>query len=163
MTDVRNMTAADAGTWLDGWHGWTNGYRAVERAIEWGWTVPEEYAEGWADFRENHYGDHDTWHDLNGDDGAFVDKATDYLQEIAPENYVFRWDDGLTLLTVWADCAADGGGCDVDMDSNGREIVKPCREHNPCEGHNGEDADLTNPEVGMGETTYCDGSCARLG
>jgi hypothetical protein len=159
---VREMTAADAGTWLDGWHGWTNGYRAVERAVEWGWEIPEEYADGWRDFTENHHGDHDVWAELNGDDGAFVDKATEYLQESAPEGYVFRWDDGLSMLPDWSDCAMDGGGCEVTgFRDDGSEIVKLCREHNPCEGHVGEDSDLLNPNVGTGETTYCNGSCVK--
>ncbi len=56
----------------------------------------------------------------------------------------------------------DGNGCEVTgYDDNGNEIVKLCRDHNPCEGHNGEDADLLNPNVNIGDTTYCDGSCAR--
>jgi hypothetical protein len=130
---MAKITAANAGTWLDGWHGWTNGYRAVEKAVEWGWTVPQEYADGWRDFTENHHGDHDVWAELNGDDGAFVDAATEYLQESAPEGYVFRWDDGLSMLPEWSDCAADGNGCEVlgfDAD-DGREIVRPCRDHQP--------------------------------
>lgn len=134
MTETRTMTEADAGTWLDGFHGWTNGYRAVERAVEWGWKIPEEYAEGWAAFQAN-YGDSDLWHDANGDDGGFVDKATDYLQEIAPEGFVFRWDDGLALIPDWSDCAADGGGCSVDWKSNGKggldEVVTRCPDHTP--------------------------------
>lgn len=28
-----------------------------------------------------------------------------------------------------------------------------------CAGHGGEDADLLNPNVNIGETTYCDGLC----
>lgn len=126
---MARITAADHGTWLDGAHGWTNGYRAVERAISFGWTVPEEYAEGWAAFQKRH-GDSDLWEDANGDDGGFVDAATDYLQTLTPEGYVFRWDAGeLALVPAWMDCADGGGGCEIKgFDEEG---VIPCLDHKP--------------------------------
>ncbi|MER6605728.1 hypothetical protein ABT282_07385 [Streptomyces sp. NPDC000927] len=152
------ITEADAGTWLDGAHGWTNGYRAVERAIELGWSIPEEYQEGWAAFQLN-YGDHDAWCEANGDDGGFVDAATEYLQSIAPDGYVFRWDDGLSLIRDYMDCATDGNGCEVTgYDKRGNDIVKLCPDHNPCEGRYGEDYQLLSGSDG---TEYCDGSCVK--
>ena len=129
---MAKIKAEDAGTWLDGRFGWTNGYRCVERAVSWGWKIPEEYAEAWAAFEANH-GDHDLWCDANGDDGGFVDAATDYLQGVAPDGYVFRWDAGeLSLTPAWVDCASDGGGCEVSgwgMSEN--EHVTPCQDHKP--------------------------------
>lgn len=129
---MAKISTADHGTWLDGAHGWTNGYRCVERAISFGWTVPEEYAEGWAAFEANH-GDSDTWENANGDDGGFVDAATEYLQEQAPEGWVFRWDAGeLSLMPAWMDCAADGNGCDVSENfETGETFVEPCPDHKP--------------------------------
>jgi hypothetical protein len=164
MTDKQERISEDlAGTWLDGWHGWTNGYRAVLRAKEWGWQIPEEFREGWNQFVNtlNTDADHDLWCDANGDDGAMVDAATEYLQGVAPNGYVFRWDDGLSLIPEWMDCAADGGGCEVTgYDNGGNDIVKRCPDHNPCEGHGGEDAQLTSG-AGIGEVVHCDGSCVN--
>lgn len=237
MTGTQKITAADHGTWLDGAHGWTNGYRCIQRALSFGWTIPEEYREGWNQFVNSLNGDadHDLWHDANGDDGGFVDAATEYLQELAPENFVFRWDMGeLSLLPVWVDCEADGGGCESNEGHNGETFVTPCPDHRPehkirvsphvladgftsytvmlwdeagevlsgseeitftprpaygtvdtgefwfpevivnkrirevaerlirrtrCEGHVNDDAALTSG-AGIGETVYCDGSCA---
>jgi hypothetical protein len=133
---MAKIKASDAGTWLEGPQGWHNGYRAVLRAQEWGWTIPEEYRQGWNQFVNslNTDADHDLWHDANGDDGGFVDAATDYLQELAPEGYVFRWDAGeLSLTPAWMDCAADGGGCEVTgwREDGSEESVTPCRDHKP--------------------------------
>lgn len=129
---MAKITAADAGTWLDGTHGWTNGYRCVERALSYGWEMPQEWAQGWDAFVNLHYGESDAWEDLKGDDGSFVDEATDYLQSLAPETYVFRWDMGeLSLTPVWVDCEADGGGCETEIWNDGSEHLEPCPDHKP--------------------------------
>lgn len=167
-TDVQEMTAADAGTWFSGAMGWHNGYRVVQSALSWGWEIPEEYRQDWNRFAATLDGeaDHDLWCEANGDDGGLAEKATEHLQSLSPEGYVFVWDMGeLSLIPEWQDCADNGDvdGCSVqyrsDNEGKGREVVIFCPDHNPCAGHNGEDADLTNSNVGVGETTYCDGSC----
>lgn len=136
MTETQTpeeITETDAGTWLDGRWGWHNGYRAVQSAVHYGFEIPEEYREGWDALMETDPIDHDMWCDINGDDGALVDKATEFLQEKAPEGFVFRWDAGdLSLLRDWADCAADGNGCVITgLDDEGNEVVQRCPYHTP--------------------------------
>ena len=97
---IPTITPDDAGTWLSGHMGWHNTYRVVDRAESYGFTVPPEYAEALADFRENgHSASEDVWEAINGQ-GELSDMATDYLQERAPEGYVFLWDAGeFSLVT----------------------------------------------------------------
>lgn len=164
------MTEADAGTWLDGSRGWANGYRVVLRACrEWGWKVPEEHWDDWAPFAAAALGgryDPILWAKANGDDDGLVKKATEHLQSLAPEGYVFVWDAGeLSLIAEWQDCANTGNGCSVQYRSDntvgrGREVVILCPDHNPCEGHADTDGALASG-VGVGESAYCDGSCAK--
>lgn len=93
--------------------------------------------------------------------GGITVRAIDYIGEQLPEGWVLNVETGeYTVLQDWVECSAEGNGCEVDTDASGNVVlVKRCPDHNPCEGHSGEDADLTNPNVGIGETTYCDGSC----
>lgn len=109
MANVRKMTAADAGTWLEGSRGWSNGYRAVLRAAKWGWKVPEEHWEGWTAFVTaalNGTYDPILWAKANGNSGELVDKATEYLQSLAPDGYVFVWDKGGLSLIPGGDIPA---------------------------------------------------------
>lgn len=109
-SDFPKITAADAGTWLVGSMGWHNGYRVVQRAAAFGWTIPEEYAAGWVTFLDSWASDDgpdsDLWDDLHGDDGDFVDRATDYLESRAPQGYTFVWDAGELSLVTLADADA---------------------------------------------------------
>jgi hypothetical protein len=87
------------GTWLEGSFGWHNSYRVVDRAIEFGFEVPADYADDLRRYRDQDYAD------LSEDDkvtaeeaivgqGELADKATDFLNEKAPEDYGFEWDMG---------------------------------------------------------------------
>lgn len=104
IADVPRITPDMAGTWLSGHMGWHNGYRAVMRAEEYGFTVPEAWQEDWQVFmktwRSDNGPDHDAWDDVHGDDGEIVDKATEFLCLRAPEGHTFVWDAGeLSLMT----------------------------------------------------------------
>jgi hypothetical protein len=95
--ETPQITSAMAGTWLDGALGWHNAYRVVERAEAYGFKVPEEYQAALDDYRENHGPDwiesEDNVMMIHGQ-GDLSDQATDFLQEKAPEGYVFEWDAG---------------------------------------------------------------------
>lgn len=103
MTETREITAADAGTWLDGYWGWHNGYRAVQHAMEHGYVLPEEIRAQWDAFMSTEPLDHNAWTDINGDDGWLVTEATEYLNEHAPDGYEFVWDAGELSLMSSAD------------------------------------------------------------
>lgn len=94
------ITPADAGCWLDGSQGWHNTYRVCQRAMDYGWltgdaaerqaviSLIERYSEGEQDI------------DLSESMSEASDDATDYLNSLAPEGYIFVWDAGeLTLMT----------------------------------------------------------------
>lgn len=112
------ITPAMAGTWLDGCHGWHNTYRVVDRAVAYGFVVPEEYAADLEAYRSDTY-EHDA-HAINVNEavngqGGLADQATEFLDEHAPDGYVFVWDAGeLSMVTVQADCAMSGGACTED-------------------------------------------------
>lgn len=118
-----------AGTWLDGRRGWHNAYRVVDRAEEYGFVVPDEYADALRRYREEDYDGltDDERYDVNGaivDQGGLSDKATEYLDLRAPAGYEFHWDAGeLSLVESWMRCASDGGGCTEEQ---------RCPEHCDC-------------------------------
>jgi hypothetical protein len=105
IVDVPRITPDLAGTWLDGWHGWHNVYRVVDRAVEYGFTVPDDAREALEWFRK---GDHTATDDASYDmyeavagQRGLCDMATEFLSARAPEGYVFVWDAGeLSLMTV---------------------------------------------------------------
>lgn len=160
---LTNGKEVEPGTWLDGWHGWTNSYRIIDIAVGHGMTLdPEEQAavEWYRNSGESDSGASDEELDklelVTGQRGL-SDKATEYMEEMLPDGWVLRWDDGLALIPDWVDCAADGNGCETGVDSEGNEIVtKRCPDHG-CQGHHDDDHTLTR--AGIGEPTYCDGSC----
>jgi len=92
----------DAGCWLDGHMGWHNTYRVVECAMNFGMEldIGEQYIMKCyhdSDFFEpfTDLGENDLWEAAI----ELSDKATDYLQSLAPEGYVFEWDMGeLSLI-----------------------------------------------------------------
>lgn len=112
IADVPRITADDAGTWLMGSMGWHNGYRVVQRALSYGWTVPEAWQANWDAFvdaeGDGHGVDHDAWDDVHGDDGEIVDRATDFLDLRAPEGHTFVWDAGELSLMTRADAEEFG-------------------------------------------------------
>jgi hypothetical protein len=84
--------ASDAGTWLDGAQGWHNTYRVIERAEEFGFEVfpPDRTAI-------------ESYRDTHGEEYAeriaeLSEEATDYLNEHAPDGYVFAWNAGELIL-----------------------------------------------------------------
>jgi hypothetical protein len=99
------ITPADTGTWLEGCHGWNNTWRVIDIALDHGWM--NHGPEVQAHIRE----DVQRYIECNGcpdvDDYLFesihelATDATEFLQSIAPEGYVFEWDAGeLCLLAV---------------------------------------------------------------
>lgn len=113
------ITDANAGTWLSGPMGWHNGYRVILRAMSYGFVLPTEYDTDWDAFTDtlahDDGPDRDMWDDIHGDDGAIVDKATEFLDLRAPAGFEFHWDAGeLSLAESWAICAMDGNGCTED-------------------------------------------------
>lgn len=136
MITLKNGNEVEPGCWLDGWHGWTNSYRVVEIARHHGMELPAEdevIVDWYRSSNDSDAGTSDAELDkleaMTGQ-GGITDRATAYLDEQLPESWVLRWDDGLTCLPAWEDCAADGGGCDVDY-RDGRDIVTPCADHRP--------------------------------
>lgn len=172
MTEIitlENGNQVEAGCWLDGAAGWTNSYRIVDTAVHHGMELDAEDAavvEWYRASGESDSGASDAELDkleaMTGQ-GGITDKAIEYLGEQLPDGWVLNVDMGeYIVMRDWVECSAEGNGCEVDTDAAGNIVlVKRCADHNPCEGHTGEDADLMNPNVGMGETTYCDGSCVR--
>lgn len=172
MRDTITLTNGEevgTGTWLEGAHGWTNSYRVIDIAEGHGFTMDadERAALDW--YRASGESDAsgsdeelDMLEIVTGQRGL-SDRATDHMEELLPGGWTLHWDAGeLSLLPDWSVCAGEGNGCQVGVDDRGNEIVvKRCFDHNPCEGHNGEDSDLLNPNVNIGETTYCDGSCVQ--
>jgi hypothetical protein len=118
MPDAPNapqITAADAGCWLDGSQGWHNNYRVIQRAVAYGWrpdVSPEDVQAGIGLYRDGSEGDAVTlsdgetltYEDACGwiiDQGGLSDLATEYLNEVAPDGYEFVWDAGeLSLMTT---------------------------------------------------------------
>lgn len=164
---LNNGNKVESGCWLDGAHGWTNSYRIVDIATHHGMELDADDAaivEWYRTSGDSDSGASDDELDkleaMTGQRGI-TDKAIEYMDGQLPEGWVLNVDMGeYTVLEDWVECSAEGNGCDVDTDASGNVVlVKRCPDHNPCEGHNGEDADLMNPNVDIGETTYCDGSC----
>lgn len=172
MTQVitlENGNEVEAGCWLDGAAGWTNSYRIVDIATHHGMKLDAEDAAVVEWYRETGNSDADDSDEtldkleaMTGQ-GGITDKAVEYIGEQLPEGWVLNVEMGEYIVMMdWVECAAEGGNCEVDVDDAGNIVLtKRCPDHNPCEGHVGEDSDLLNPNVGMGETTYCNGSCVK--
>lgn len=90
------ITPDMAGCWLDGHYGWHNTYRVVELAEEYGFPL-----EAWEHAALDRYMDSDATdadtETVIGQGGLF-DRATDYLNERAPEGFHFEWDMGELCL-----------------------------------------------------------------
>ena len=103
VNDIPKITAAMTGTWLSGGMGWHNSYRVVDAAEGYGFVVPDEYREALADYRENGHGaSEDNWEAVCGH-GELADMATDHLNSVTQEGYVFVWDMGEFSLVSEAD------------------------------------------------------------
>jgi hypothetical protein len=95
-----DITADMAGCWLDGAHGWHNAYRVVDRAEGYGFTVPREYEDSLSLYRQDGPAAREEVQEAMNGHGGLSDQATEYLNERAPEGYVFVWDAGeLSLMT----------------------------------------------------------------
>jgi hypothetical protein len=131
---TNKITKDMAGCWLDGRWGWTNAYRVIEKAWEWGFkTDPaddrlvavyrlsndeeavlallrEELGEQAADASEEALiGEARSLIEVANEavtgQGELSDRATDYLDSLAPEGMAFHWDDGLALMCL---CQIEG-------------------------------------------------------
>lgn len=106
-------------------------FDSVAAAIMWDWSL--------SSFQDDDCGDAQLgngWHALFRDERAILHTGN--------SGFVSAWriEDGADVDTVWAGIGKGARYMD-DVE---------------CEGHNGEDAQLTDG-TGIGETTYCDGSC----
>lgn len=129
---TKRITEDMAGCWLDGHYGWTNHYRVVDRAQEWGFQIDADEQKLVDVYRLNddesevlkllladREGDMPTDADRREAEGliedaadvmlgqgGLVDKATEYLDSLAPEGMAFYWDMGeLSLLCL---CQIEG-------------------------------------------------------
>ena len=85
------ITPDMVGCWLDGQFGWHNHYRVVDKAVEFGFVVGDEYVSALDAYRDGGREDEDC--PITGQ-GELVDMATDYLNEHAPDGYFFEWSAG---------------------------------------------------------------------
>ena len=114
---------SDAGCWLDGNQGWHNPYRAIYRAQQWGFTVTADDEEVIELYKRWHGGDMSAEEQKATDwaieavsgQGGLCDKATEYLDSIAPEGFAFHWDAGeLSLLCL----------CQIEGTEENTELLK---------------------------------------
>lgn len=88
---------------------------------------------------------------------AMLDRVTlrEHVRKISQESggYDITYKDGRHVVLIPVDGVPEPTGEPVGAAVEGDEDGDPV-----CEGHNGEDDDLLRG-VGIGETTYCDGSC----
>lgn len=84
------LTAADAGCWVDGHWGWRGSYRLIQLAHEFGW---QEYTAAPID----------PDHALSGDGEEFIHDIADEAEawmnnNVAPDGHSFGWFDGEWFL-----------------------------------------------------------------
>lgn len=99
MTELR-ITAADAGTWLDGNQGWHNHHRAVGLAQYYGWERLKDWEDGEGILRR-YMADERTDDDIEtmAGQGGILGEATEYLEGLTPAGFHFEWDMcGLSLV-----------------------------------------------------------------
>lgn len=110
-TETR-ITPDLAGCWLDGHYGWHNTYRVVAVARAYGFTLSadDEAMIGAYERQESAVtlpcGTALDEASINEHAIELSDEATDYLQSLAPDGFVFQWDTGELLLLSEDD--ADG-------------------------------------------------------
>lgn len=107
------ITSADAGTWLEGSQGWHNAYRVIWRAQEYGLVLSADdaaIANAYAEELESvtlstgETLDADTIHVCVSGQGELSDRATEYLQSITQEGWIFEWDCGELYLYHSGEC-----------------------------------------------------------
>lgn len=90
---------SEAGCWLDGNQGWNNTWRVIERAENYGFKVSDEDRALIEKYKETSGTDEDA-HEVISGQGELSDKATEWLEELAPNGFTFVWDAGeLSLMT----------------------------------------------------------------
>jgi hypothetical protein len=130
MTTQPKITPADAGTWLDGSQGWTNSYRVIDRAVAYGMAIdPDDdmirdaYADG-ADSVTLSTGevlDAGSIGEAISGQGELSDRATEYLESMAPDGYTFLWDTGeLSLTAITWRCRQ----CTFELSAVGEETAE---------------------------------------
>lgn len=137
MADTRNFTRiphTEAGTWLDGSHGWTNSYRVVDRAEAWGWDLGKADGEDVAEVRRivQAYRDGVADDDDSEEMIRISNEATDYLCGIAPWGYTFGWEAGeLSLYETRMD-AQETHDLDRTCDAIGH-LIDEARNYGPMD------------------------------
>lgn len=104
------ITADMAGTWLDGSQGWRNAARVVWRAQEYGFTIDTDDAailsafyagpEESVTLSTGETLDAESVAEAVSGQGELSDRATAYLNSLAPDGYVFEWDAGELAMVV---------------------------------------------------------------
>lgn len=137
MADTRNFTRiphTEAGTWLEGSHGWTNSYRVVDRAEAWGWDLGKADGEDVAEVRRivQAYRDGVADDDDSEEMIRISNEATDYLSSIAPWGYDFGWDAGELSLYETEMCAEEVH--DLDQTCGNLALMIDTARHTGAEG-----------------------------
>lgn len=136
---LKNGNEVEPGCWLDGALGWHNSYRIVDTAVHHGMELDAEEKAIVDAYRKSGESDMDDSDEALNDleamagQGGITDKAIDYIGEQLPDGWVLRVEMcEYVVLEAWQDCAADGNGCDVDVDAAGNIVlVKRCIDHTP--------------------------------
>lgn len=133
------ITAADAGTWLEGSQGWHNEYRVVDRAEEYGFKVDECDRRVLTIFRESptrHDEQAPGWGDgytVSEAAGEISERASNYLNDQAPDGYSFVREDGLSL-SYNEEQECEDCGTEITWDGkrwNGSYRLNDGEEHKP--------------------------------
>lgn len=86
-----------AGCWFEGSQGWQNSVRVIEAAESWGMKVTDAEHAAMDAYKADH--GYDESESINGQ-GELSDRATEWLQSLAPTGYQFVWDTAeLSLMT----------------------------------------------------------------
>lgn len=113
---TKKITPDMTGCWLEGHHGWHNTYEVIGLAQKRGFQLDAEdeaYIQKWKRWRggDMSHLESVTFEDEDGSDwmdgqGGLVEKATEYLDSLAPDGFAFNWDMGeLSLLCL---CQIEG-------------------------------------------------------
>lgn len=96
QTESVQITADQAGCWLESSNGWRNHFRAIDIAIECGMLVEGRDVVELERYRN---GETDGCVGWMLDQGGLLDEATEYLSSRAPDGYLFEWVDGELFMS----------------------------------------------------------------
>lgn len=106
------ITPDKAGCWLEGSQGWTNHYRVVYLAQSYGFKIDKSDEKEVDRYRADH-GMSESGEAITGQ-GGLVDKATEYLESLAPVGFHFEWDMGELSLLPCSEIEGHGPDCEEE-------------------------------------------------